>query len=74
MDGGSTDDTVDIIRKYERQYHFWMSEKDNGLYDALHRGFQKSTGEIMGWLNSDDLLIRKSLFTLADIFYQQSGY
>jgi glycosyltransferase involved in cell wall biosynthesis len=68
MDGGSTDNTVDIIRKYESRIAYWVSEKDQGLYDALHRGFQKSTGDIMGWLNSDDLLIGKSLFTIADIF------
>ncbi len=68
MDGGSTDNTVDIIRKYESQITHWESEKDEGVYDALHRGFQKSTGDIMGWLNSDDMLIGKSLFTIADIF------
>jgi len=68
MDGGSTDNTVDIIKKYEQQITYWVSEKDNGLYDALNRGFQKSTGDIMGWINSDDFLLQKSLFTLAGIF------
>ena len=69
MDGGSTDSTIEIIKKYEKQLTYWVSEKDNGMYDALNRGFQRATGEIMGWLNSDDLLIKKSLFTLADIFH-----
>jgi glycosyltransferase involved in cell wall biosynthesis len=68
IDAGSTDNSVEIIKKYEQYITYWVSEKDNGLYAALQYGFQKSTGEIMGWLNSDDLLIKKSLFTLADIF------
>lgn len=69
IDGGSTDNTVDIIKKYEQHITYWISEKDNGLYGALQCGFQKSTGEIMGWLNSDDLLTQNSLFTIADIFF-----
>ena len=68
IDGGSTDGTVDIIKKYEQHIAYWISEKDNGLYDALHRGFQKATGEIMGWINSDDFLIKRSLYSVADIF------
>ncbi|MDJ1502183.1 glycosyltransferase family 2 protein [Xanthocytophaga agilis] len=68
IDGGSTDGSIDIIRKYEKHLTYWESEKDNGLYDALNKGFKKSTGEIMGWLNSDDLLHQNSLFVLADIF------
>lgn len=68
MDGGSTDNTVEVIKKYEEYLTYWTSQKDNGMYDALDRGFKRATGEIMGWLNSDDLLISKSLFTLADIF------
>jgi glycosyltransferase involved in cell wall biosynthesis len=73
MDGGSTDNTVEIIKKYASRLAYWQSESDKGLYDALHRGFQKTTGDIMGWLNSDDLLMRKSLFTLAEIFSENSG-
>ncbi len=68
IDGGSTDGSVEIIKKYADKLHYWVSEKDNGLYDALQKGFSVSTGEIMGWLNSDDLLHRQSLFTLAEIF------
>lgn len=73
IDGGSNDNTLEIIKKYEQHIAYWISEKDNGLYEALQRGFQKSTGEIMGWLNSDDLLIKNSLFTIADIFYNNPG-
>lgn len=68
IDGGSTDGSIDIIRKYESKLAWWTSEPDNGLYYALKKGFVISTGEIMGWINSDDQLIGNSLFTLADIF------
>ena len=68
IDGGSTDNTIEVIKKYEHHITYWISQKDNGMYDALNSGFKRATGEIMGWLNSDDLLINKSLFTLADIF------
>jgi glycosyltransferase involved in cell wall biosynthesis len=68
IDGGSTDDTIEVIKKYQDQLSYWVSEKDNGLYDALNKGFKKATGEIFGWLNSDDILHRKSLFTISDIF------
>lgn len=68
IDGGSTDQSIEIIKKYESQITFWVSEKDNGIYDALQKGFAKSTGEIMGWINSDDMFHPKSFFTLAEIF------
>src|SRR5687768_9471367 len=68
IDGGSTDGTVEVIKKYESQLKYWVSEKDNGLYDALGKGFSHSTGDIMGWLNSDDILHRQSLYVVADIF------
>lgn len=68
VDGGSSDNSIDIIKKYESQLTFWVSEPDRGLYDALSKGFARSTGEIMGWLNSDDILHTRSLFTIAEIF------
>lgn len=68
IDGGSTDGSVDIIRKYEQQLAYWVSEKDNGLYDALQKGFERSSGEIMAWLNADDMYHTKSLFTVAELF------
>ncbi len=68
IDGGSTDGSVDIIRKYEKQLNFWVSEKDNGMYDGLQKGLKKATGEIMCWINSDDMLHAKSLFAVAEIF------
>jgi glycosyltransferase involved in cell wall biosynthesis len=68
IDGGSTDGTVEIIKKYADKIHYWISEKDAGLYYALQKGLSLSTGEIMGWLNSDDILHRRSLDVLAGIF------
>lgn len=68
IDGGSTDDSVAIIKKYESQLAYWVSEPDSGLYDAVQKGFDKSTGEIMAWINSDDLYHPKAFFTIAEIF------
>ena len=57
IDGGSTDTTIDIIKKYEKNITFWISEKDQGQSDALNKGFKRCTGEIYGWLNSDDIYL-----------------
>jgi len=68
MDGGSRDGSLDIIRKYESKISFWTSKPDKGPQDALHQGFSKATGEIMGWLNADDILWPGALDNLAEIF------
>lgn len=68
IDGGSVDESVGIIRKYEKQLAHWRSEKDAGLYDAVQKGFALSTGEIMAWINADDMYHAKSLFRVAEIF------
>lgn len=54
VDGQSTDSTLDIVRKYDDRISYWISEPDNGLYDAINKGIALSTGEIVGIINSDD--------------------
>ncbi len=54
IDGGSNDDTLSIIEKYKKYISYYISEKDNGIYDAMNKGILASTGEIIGFLNSDD--------------------
>lgn len=68
IDGGSTDGTIEIIKKYEQYITYWISEPDNGMYEAIQKGFNQSTGEIMAWLNSDDMYHKGALFTIAEIF------
>lgn len=69
IDGGSTDGSVDIIRRYEHRLAYWVSEPDAGQADAINKGFAKATGEYFGWLNSDDVLhpeaIAKTVAALA---------
>ena len=57
IDGGSTDGTVEIIKKYNQYITFWVSEKDQGQSDALNKGFKHCTGSIYGFLNSDDIYL-----------------
>jgi glycosyltransferase involved in cell wall biosynthesis len=68
MDGGSTDNSVEVIEKYEPWLNYWVSERDKGQADAIQRGFEKATGKIIGWLNSDDLLLSDALVTVAQQF------
>lgn len=56
VDGGSTDHTINIIKKYEGKYNMrWISERDDGMYDAITKGFTMANGQIFAWLNSDDM-------------------
>jgi glycosyltransferase involved in cell wall biosynthesis len=68
IDGGSTDGSREIIEKYSDRLSYWLSEPDSGMYDAIQKGFDKSTGEIMCWLNADDIFLPNSLQARADLF------
>lgn len=68
IDGGSTDGTIDIIKKYEKYIAYWVSEPDKGQSDAINKGFKKVTGDIFNWLNSDDYLEPGALFKIAEAF------
>lgn len=68
VDGGSTDGSCDIIKKYEKQLAWWVSGNDAGQYDALQKGFAKCTGDIMAWINSDDIYVPNAFFAVAEIF------
>jgi hypothetical protein len=68
VDGGSDDGTVEVIRKYERHLHWWCSEPDDGHYDAVNKGFRHTTGDIMAWINSDDIHLPWTLRTVGSIF------
>jgi len=72
IDGGSTDNSVEIIQKYQDHLHLWCSEPDAGQYDAINKGFAHSTGEIMAWLNSDDMYYPWTLKTLASVMSELS--
>lgn len=68
IDGGSTDGSVEIIKRYADRLTFWSSEPDAGQYDAINKGFARATGEVIAWINSDDMLLPWSLSVVGEIF------
>ena len=63
IDGASTDSTIEIITKYQHSITSFISEKDNGIYDAMNKGIKLATGEIVGMLNADDMLADRTVIT-----------
>lgn len=68
IDGGSNDTSIDIIKRYEKYLSYWVSEPDKGQYDAINKGMGLSTGDICTYLNADDVLHFRSLFSVAEVF------
>jgi len=71
MDGGSTDNSVDIIRKYENHIDYWVSEKDKGQSDAFNKGFAHAKYDWLFWLNADDFLLQESLSSLSNLISKE---
>jgi glycosyltransferase involved in cell wall biosynthesis len=72
IDGGSTDGSIDVIRSHAARLAWWCSERDGGQTQALNKGFRRCTGEIVGYINSDDMLLPGSLRAVADAFRDDS--
>ena len=75
IDGGSTDETIDIVKSYESEFSGrlkWVSEKDKGIYDAMNKGIKMASGDVVGILNSDDYFTSDDILqTVADAFKRQ---
>ena len=72
VDGKSNDNTLDIIRKYEAHISKWISETDKGMYDAINKGIVMATGDVVGILNSDDMLDGDDVISsIVDAFEEQ---
>jgi glycosyltransferase involved in cell wall biosynthesis len=68
IDGGSADGSVDIIRKHESRIDYWVSETDSGQADAIHKGFSRATGDVLYWINSDDVLLPGAIARVKEAF------
>lgn len=71
MDGGSTDGSAEVIRRYERWLTYWVSEPDRGQSHAINKGFQGTHGDVLNWLNSDDYLLQNALDRVASARHVQ---
>jgi glycosyltransferase involved in cell wall biosynthesis len=70
IDGGSTDNSIDIINKYQERVVYWVSEPDDGQADAINKGLRRAKGELICWINSDDILYPDFVATRVDQFKQ----
>ena len=74
IDGGSTDNTLNIIKKYERKIDYWISQKDKGIYDAFNKGMSLSYGKYIGIINSDDVYTKDALKIISEYIYKYPDY
>ena len=72
IDGGSTDGTVDLIRKYESRLAYWVSEKDGGQSNAINKGLKLATGDIIAYINSDDYYLEGAFERVANAYRERS--
>jgi len=73
IDGGSTDGSVEIIKRYEGHLAYWVSEKDSGQAKAINKGLAKATGHLFNWINSDDILFPGALWRISDAYVRNPG-
>ena len=73
MDGGSSDETPEVIGRFKDRLAFWRSHPDRGQTAAINEGFARATGDVLCWLNSDDLHLPRTLQTVAERFRDRSG-
>ena len=71
IDGGSTDGTLDIIKKYEDRIDYWVSEKDTGIYDAMNKGLRLSVGDWINFMNADDMFYSQTV--IQELFHANMG-
>ena len=70
IDGDSTDNSAEVIRKYADRLAYWISEKDSGQAEAINKGFARANGDILGWLNSDDYYLPNTISAVVSCFEQ----
>src|ERR1044071_6803804 len=68
VDGASTDNSFEIIKKYNDRLGYWISEKDSGQAEAINKGFTRANGDILGWLNSDDYYMPGAVSAVVKCF------
>ena len=68
IDGGSTDGSVDVIKRYESHLAYWVSQKDSGQSEAINKGLERASGQLFNWINSDDALFPGALHHVADLY------